>query len=289
MTILLGKQYLQQSMRASAWIAVLLVFGLTACSPQAVNQPLIEEESMEVNPGQTIQVDIDAGEIQIGSSAGNQLEVRAELSNPARTHFQLERTLDGAQISCTGGSSRDTCQVLIELGIPEGVIVSIDGYAVDITMRRMNGEVRVFTTVGDISLQDSTGIFNLNSNRGDIDVVRSKGSILVSGNYGLLSVDDSHGDIGISTIMGTIRFLGSPIDSDIIRLETDHGPVEVQLGDGSSLRAEIETTSGQVACTIFTFTPVGRGCTGLLGDGSATLWVRTVSGAVSLQSLQPKP
>ena len=269
---------------------MLLVFGLTACLPQAINPQLIEEESMELNPGQTIQVDIDAGEIHIANSAGNQLEVRAELRNPAQTHFQLERTLDGAQISCTGdGSNRDPSQVLIEIGIPEGVIVSINGYAADVTMRQVNGEVRVFTTVGDISLQDSTGNFNLNSNRGNIEVKSSKGSILVSGNYGLLSVEDSHGEIGVSTIMGTIRFLGSPNDLDIIRLETDHGPVEVQLGDGSSLSAEIETTSGQVACTMFAFTPVGRGCTGLLGDGSASLWVRTVSGAVSLQPLQPKP
>ena len=73
------------------------------------------------------------------------------------------------------------------------------------------------------------------SNRGDIIVRKSSGNINVAGNYGALNVQNVHGETAVSTIMGNVMFDGLIQMGDIVRLETDHGPVSVNLNQDSDL------------------------------------------------------
>ena len=82
--------------------------------------------------------------------------------------------------------------------------------------------------------------------------------------------------------MGTIRLTGEPRAEDAIHLETDHGPVEVQLSPGASVQVAVSTTSGVITCLLPGLHPEARGCSGVLGTGAAELVIRTVSGAVTL-------
>jgi DUF4097 and DUF4098 domain-containing protein YvlB len=135
---------------------------------------------------------------------------------------------------------------------------------------------------GDIQARNLSGAVVLRSGRGDIQLSGSSGELKVLGEHGVLSIAETHGDVAASTIMGAIRYTGAPGKGDVVHLETDHGPVAIQLEQGSDLVIVIKTTSGVLTCGLPGVEAVVSGCTGTLGNGAGALTVRTVSGEVTL-------
>ena len=105
------------------------------------------------------------------------------------------------------------------------------------------------------------------------------------GNYGLLALENARGNIGVSTIMGTIVFDGLIQADDILRLETDHGPISVNLNRSSDLTLKVRSTSGDVACMLPDVISSARTCEGTVNSGGGVLNIRTVSGTVTVQSI----
>jgi DUF4097 and DUF4098 domain-containing protein YvlB len=123
----------------------------------------------------------------------------------------------------------------------------------------------------------------LRSNRGNITMRESSGTISVVGNYGALNVHDVHGETAMSTIMGNVLFDGLIQAGDVVRLETDHGAVSVNLNQDSAASLQVRSTSGDVACMLPDVVSSTRTCDGEIGSGGGELSIRTVSGAVTLQ------
>jgi DUF4097 and DUF4098 domain-containing protein YvlB len=127
---------------------------------------------------------------------------------------------------------------------------------------------------------------SLRTGRGDASLSGGAGDIRLIGEHGILSIENSTGQLSATTIMGTIRFLGQPDANDEIRLETDHGPVEVALAEESDLDLTVTTTSGSVTCTFPGLNArSSSGCTSPIGRGQGSLWIRTVSGTITIQRL----
>ncbi len=86
----------------------------------------------------------------------------------------------------------------------------------------------------------------------------------------------------MSTIMGTLVYIGPPGAADEIRLETDHGPVRVNLPADAHLEVVARTNSGSKACMGLDLRQTYDGCQGVLGDGTGSLAIRTVSGRIEI-------
>ena len=139
------------------------------------------------------------------------------------------------------------------------------------------------SVAGDVNAQGLAGEAQLRSGRGNVTLTDSAGIFHVLGEHGVLDIENSHGSIDSSTIMGTIQFQGEPGAGDTIHFEVDHGPVEITLGENSDLTMTASSTSGDVACMAPGITRNGRGCAGVLGAGSASFYVRTVSGSITIR------
>ena len=107
-------------------------------------------------------------------------------------------------------------------------------------------------------MEEANGILTLHSNRGNITVKESAGQVGIVGNYGTLKTQNVSGELSVSTIMGNILFDGIVKDGDTVRLETDHGPVTVNLNENSSLAVKVSSTSGDVACMLPEITSAAR-------------------------------
>ena len=90
----------------------------------------------------------------------------------------------------------------------------------------------------------------------------------------------------MSTIMGTLVYEGEAGTAGEVKLETDHGPVEVYLPADASMDVEVRTTSGDVACMAGELRQTYDGCEGSLGGGAGSLTVRTVSGRVDIRMIE---
>jgi hypothetical protein len=96
-------------------------------------------------------------------------------------------------------------------------------------------------------------------------------------------VNGFRGTVSMSTIMGTLVYIGPPGAADEIRLETDHGPVRVNLPVDADMEVAARTNSGSKACMGVYLRQTYDGCQGVLGEGAGSLTIRTVSGRIQIE------
>ncbi|MGE5377078.1 MAG: DUF4097 family beta strand repeat-containing protein [Bacteroidota bacterium] len=202
---------------------------------------------------------------------------------------QLEYLVDssGGQIRIKVLVNRDSARVpsQVIVRVPQQMDVTVETNTASVTAESYLGDLAVSSVAGNINIEEVNGVMMLGSNRGDITVKESSGQVGIVGNYGRLKTQNVKGELSVSTIMGNIVFNGLVQDGDKVRLETDHGAVTVNLNEDSSLAIKVSSTSGDVACMLPGITSTARACTGNLGVGAGSLWIRTVSGAVLIQKM----
>ncbi len=263
--------------------------GLTmsACVGSARPQSPLASQTLPVSSGQSVVIEMNTGTLAILTSGDNQLEITGQTSSPPKTSYQVTQTTSEIHISAQYNkplfSASSSAPLALEVRLPAGTPLRVETFDAGVTISDYQGSVSITSVSGDIQAQNLSGVVTLRSGRGDIQLSGSSGELKLLGEHGVLSIAETHGEVGASTIMGTIRYSGAPGKGDAVHLETDHGPVAIQLEPGSDLAIGIMTTSGTLTCGVPGVEAVIRGCTGTLGHGAGTLTVRTVSGEVTLQ------
>lgn len=221
------------------------------------------------------------GLVTVHGGEEGHVSVAGQTLSPDQTEYNVTTVNDQIQyvIKYTGKRSSNP-PIHLEIGIPNNVALTIKTDSASIIVRDYTGEVEAASVSGDILIEDVQGMVTARSNRGGVTAKNSAGIISVVGNYGLLTFDGVNGDIGVSTIMGTINFTGLIHAGDNVRLETDHGPVDVTLEADSTLTLSAQSTSGDMACMLSGINSSTRWCDGKFGAGDGALQIRTVSGAV---------
>jgi DUF4097 and DUF4098 domain-containing protein YvlB len=215
------------------------------------------------------------------------VDFTGQLADPDRTDYQVQTTSEQIQIQLEYHrplfSGFVDPAVQLEVRVPQEVPVRVETFDAPVILRDLRGEVEVHSTSGDILAENLSGEILLRSARGDVRAVNCSGIVQVLGEHGILALEDVRGEVGASTIMGTIRYTGAPGSGDEVNLETDHGPVQIELGKDSGLDISMTTTSGEIDCSLPGLTFSSRSCSGILGNGAGSLTVRTVSGEVTLR------
>jgi len=237
-----------------------------------------------ISDGGSVFIQLDEGEVTIIGGEGEQVRVDGETFFPEQTDYEVISTQGQIQIIAdyAGGRSSNT-PIRLEVHVPDHIQLDVETTFASISIRDYEGDLEAASVSGDISIENVDGVILARSNRGDVTIQQSGGRISVAGNYGLLTIENVNGDTGISTIMGTITFNGLIETGDSVRLETDHGPVSVNLSPDSALALQARSNSGEVACMLPGIDSSLRTCEGEFNTGGGALTIRTVSGAVTLQ------
>jgi hypothetical protein len=257
---------------------------LSAClstQPEFVN---LQTKTIDAGNARSILIQINRGELVILESEEVRIGVGGQALYPNEVDYEIDDLGDQIVINIQDqhrGLSKNLVQ--INVSVPGGIKVEVESDNASVRVQGYHGELEVASTSGNVTVENTTGDLTLRSNRGNVTVQNCSGDFSVVGNYGTLTLRDNEGHIGVSTIMGTIMYEGTIQETDIVSLETDHGPIEVNLKSDSNLQLFVRSTSGDIACMVPNLSSTSRSCEGQIGAYGGTLDVRTVSGAVTLR------
>jgi DUF4097 and DUF4098 domain-containing protein YvlB len=238
-----------------------------------------------------------------------------------RAEVQVKGTLgDGAELGFDGGENRTSIEVEAEHGnpmgiksdlevfVPAGSSVSIEGFAASISVAGVTGSVSAETVNGSITQSGAAKGVELQSVNGAIEVTKAAGRIQAEAVNGTVTVRDASGELEASTVNGKLLVTGGSFDR--AALESVSGGVRFEAGLSARATLSVESVSGSVEL----FFPAGFGAefsvstfSGTItnelgpaaekssrftpekelsftaGSGGARVTVETLSGAVSIR------
>jgi len=232
---------------------------------------------------QKLSLNLPSGKVQIQGGDQETIEIIGML--PADVH--IEESPDGITLSLgENGLQNQLGNAELQVTVPNGLSIEINTFSADISLKDIQGKLKVVSVAGDISAKGLSGDILLKSGRGDVRVENCEGDVRVLGEHGVLELVNVQGVVSSATIMGTIDFKGSINNGDDIFLETDHGPVKVMVFDPMDFQAKAWTASGEVACMIPGLMQTVDGCVGNIGaEPAGKLSIKTVSGEIWIDQL----
>jgi DUF4097 and DUF4098 domain-containing protein YvlB len=191
--------------------------------------------SIENSAGSTKVVGWERAEVQVKGSVCSECEL--SLGGPdKRVHVEIESN----HVNPMSGKSD------IEVMVPAGSSVSVEGFSVTIAISGVTGGVKAETVNGTITHAGGGKDVQLQSVNGAVESVKASGRVHVEAVNGPVTVRDASGELEASTVNGKLTIAG-----------------------GSFTRAHLETVSGSVR---FDGTVAAKG----------TLSVESVSGSAEL-------
>jgi DUF4097 and DUF4098 domain-containing protein YvlB len=267
-------------------ILILQFCFIPACMPEPEQYTELEFNFLEATDAQSILIQVDHGEVVILETENSHLEVGGQVWLPDELEYEVnsgeKQILIKARVNRTGTRN---VPLHLEVHVPKDMLVRIETNSASVFASNYQGNLDVTSVSGNITIDQVTGGLTLQSNRGNIAVGDSSGIISMVGNYGALNAQNVHGETAISTIMGNVMFDGLIQTGDVVRLETDHGTVSVNLSQASALSIQVRSTSGDVTCSVPDINSTTRTCDGKIRSADGTLAIRTVSGAVTMKLL----
>ncbi len=180
---------------AVAFIFAALIL-LAGAPPEVQGQAAVEEKSFSAQPGDTLVVQNDYGQIQIVGWDSIAVSVRIQRNSSGRAGKEGTRVVaqkSGSKIfvycffSGTGGESVD-----LEMRVPKFLNVVIWGANPDLDLRGLQGFVHAQTFTGGISAEDLVSSVSLISDSGDISyrtIVQPAGDMRLETNSGNIRCD----------------------------------------------------------------------------------------------------
>jgi hypothetical protein len=297
------------------------------------------EKSFSVKPGGWLELQADFGSVEVRSWAQNEVKVEVlkwvegRHRRSAKELFEdyeirYNQTERGVSISAEmrRGSfwrGNDGLQVEFRLMVPKQYNLDLNTSGGSIDVDDLNGEVRVKTSGGSLTLGRIEGPVNAETSGGSVDLRQAKGKLVARTSGGGITVGEVSGDVDVETSGGsievdgaagnlrahtsgggvTLRGLqgnvdastsGGSMEAEILKqldapceLSTSGGGILIYLG--RDLKADIDayTSGGEVDCDL----PVtiqgkfGEGkLRGKLNGGGPLLTLRTSGGDIELRS-----
>jgi DUF4097 and DUF4098 domain-containing protein YvlB len=292
--------------RAALRTAVAAVAALTIGVPVARAQSTLDT-TIAVRSGARLSVHNYNGEVTIRGWNRQQMRIAGEYD---RGRPELEVT--GLQVSLRTVHRRGNDDVTLQISVPNGTSVDINGMSVDVTVMDVCGDVTVGTLSGDVDVRCASeaqinsvsGDVTLSDIRGRAEVNATSGSIDLRGARGILSLHAVSGDISISgaegsqieaeTVSGDVDYNGRIADGGRYRFASHSGDVGVHVVGTLNAEIETETFSGEfIPDPGWTITlqpgPIGKNFSFRLGTGSARMRLASFSGTISLRRASSSP
>jgi len=241
-----------------------------------------------------------------------------------RAEVQVKGTVgDGAELSFDGPEKELQIEVEaehgspmgiksdLEVSVPAGASVSIEGFSATISVTGVTGSVSAETVNGSITQAGAAKDVQLESVNGSIDVTKATGRIQAEAVNGTVTVRDASGELEAAAVNGKVLVTGGSFDR--AKLESVAGNVRFEAGLSARATLSVESVSGSVDLflpagigaefSVSTFsgdivnelgpaaektskwTP-GKELSFTTGAGGARVTVETLSGAVNIRKKQ---
>ena len=262
-------------------------FILAACTLATTKLFEIPERNYGLETWERVIIDLPSGSVEIFYSNINHVILSGLFPENLGDGLVVEENDSGLSIHLSDqaqGMKRSLLnQVSLKITVPIQTHVEISTFDASVSATGVGADLSITSVGGLVSIHVVEGKALVKANRGAVSISNSNGSFTVFGNYGDISFSQVTGEITSSTIMGQISYFGEPAVGDRIHFETDHGPVALKVPLSANLAVAMSSVSGEVTCIFPSLENSSRSCQGVLGLGQADLFVRSVSGRVTLQ------
>lgn len=176
----------------------------------------------------------------------------------------------------------------LDLAIPASLAVeAVETTVGDVTVRDTTGDLDADATTGDLLLRSVDGDVTASTTTGDVDAEAVAGAVTAETNTGDVRVRDVEalGDVESNT--GQVEVDVPAIDGDVT-VETNTGDVDAALGTDLDATLRLQTDTGDVTLDGVTLDDAETSderVTGVVGDGGPTLTIEANTGDVTVTRL----
>jgi DUF4097 and DUF4098 domain-containing protein YvlB len=215
--------------------ALALPAGLAAQTTADQRHPAAPDAavSIENSAGSTKVTGWDRAEVQVKGTLCSRCELSLD-GTDKRVHVEIASD----HVNPMSGKSD------IEVMVPAGASVSIEGFQATITVAGVSGSVKAETVNGTITHAGPSKEVSLQSVNGAVDTSKASGRVNVEAVNGTITVRDSSGELEASTVNGKLTVTGGSFTRAQIETVAGGARFDAALGPKASL--SVESVSGSV-------------------------------------------
>jgi DUF4097 and DUF4098 domain-containing protein YvlB len=233
------------------------------------NLSVIEEETLPVTIGGKLEIETEAGSIDIKTAPGNSASVKISGNDNVRENMGFNILNGSKGIKITGGmkdknrNMNGNFSLKFEVTVPESYDVDVSTGGGSVHISGIKGKVDINTAGGEIKINDVLGNINAKTMGGSMELAGCKGDVAISTMGGGIEVKDFKGSLDATTMGGSIELTGSdgPVkamtyggsislaytgSNEGIELSTMAGNIEVVLPESFNANADLSTAIGDI-------------------------------------------
>ena len=245
-------------LRVALMLALMLVPGLLRA--QSYDRQRVDT-SLSLDRGGTVSVSVYSGTVNVTGTSGSTVRIQGGLDRG-----DLEIRGRSSSVSITTDPSRPRAvRVDLDISVPIGTRVVLEGFSVPFSVKGVKGEAKVESLSGGVTVSDAVGKVSVETVSGNIDVSQVDGDVRAEAVSGRVDLTNIVGDIESESVSGRIMMNG--VRSSSVRAETVNGSI--------TYNGTFDPTGN------YTFkSHSGRLTMGLPPDAGATVSLETFSGNV---------
>jgi DUF4097 and DUF4098 domain-containing protein YvlB len=190
-----------------------------------------------------VEIENGSGTIRVVGWDRNEVEVTGTLGRGAEGlefHGGGRRTVIAVE---TAGNPHGV-QSDLEIKVPAGSRLSIDGFQADITVTRVSGNVAAESVNGSIEVSGGSKEVDVETVNGHLTVKAPATRVRAESVNGAVTVEGASGEVEATTVNGRLAVRGGTFDR--ATLETVNGAILLEGGLSGSGWVEIESVGGSV-------------------------------------------
>jgi DUF4097 and DUF4098 domain-containing protein YvlB len=188
----------------------------------------------------TVEIENMFGSVKVIGWDRAEVRVTGTLAPDAELEFEATQKHVGIEVEVDDHA--DAGESDLEVHVPSGSKVGIEGVNAEIEVTGLTGSVEAETVNGGITLRGPAKQVSLQNVNGIVDVSGPRGRIEVEVVNGAVTVQDASGHVEASTVNGEVIVGGGPFES--AALESVAGAVSFEADLAATGRLDIETVSG---------------------------------------------
>ena len=252
-------------MRFLSGLAVAVAFCLALPSGEAFGQTGNRERmdtTVSIDRGGTLSVSLYSGRVNVTGVSGSNVRVRGTLD---RENLTFRARPSSVSISVEHGGHRSGVGGELDITVPVGTRVIVEGFSVPVSLRGVKGEARVETLSGSVTIDDAVGKVTVETVSGNIALKRIEGDAQAASVSGRVELGDINGDINAESVSGPVFITGAKAAR--VQAETVQGDLSYEGTIESMGNYSFTTHSGELTLAV-------------PANASATVSLETFSGSV---------
>ena len=264
------------------------------------------DTAVTLDRGGTVSVSVYSGHVNVIGAAGSQVKVHGVVD---RGEVRFDAHSSSVRVQIEPEERHGAGNADLDLTVPIGTRVQIDGFSAPYTVKGVKGEVKLESMSGSTTVDDAVGSVSIETVSGSISASNISGDLRANAVSGRLDISNINGDIesesisghiwitgarsksvGAETVSGSVSYTGTVDPAGTYTFKSNSGRITLAVQPDIGATVSLETFSG-IVDSDFPVT-LGSGTNRIghdskfefkIGNGRARIILETFSGNIRIQ------